>query len=318
MHVRRPLCIFYLDASDILVMDRKEIYRFDGEGNFKNRIGKVGHGHGEHGKISSLSFSRKKNMVFVGTFAGDVIKYSIEGSYVGKFSLDEREGIVATARWSDALGWYVYQTRIYDENGLDVYLKARDAEGKLRMTEKIYSDSEHVNTNLFNYGNLRDCEDGLLCLLPFEDRVFHVGKQGVDVLCSLNRGSHRPNRKLCEDVTQSEVLYQTKYLIENIVVTPRHFYLTIEDKEGTRDVIVDRKSNRIVHNHPNKGGQEAHLQLVDTVEYGFWPWGSTGNVVYNTVTLEDLDKASAAYIRGRLRHPVENQDLTSVVIAGYE
>lgn len=310
--------VFLLDESDILVVDGKEIYRFDRKGEFLNRIGMVGNGRGEHGKISSISFSRKRNMVFVGTFSGEVLKYGIDGDYIGKFDLAENEGMITTARWNDAVDLFVYQTRIYGEDGIEVFLKARDVDGRFRMKEKIYGDSEHVNTNLFNYGNLRDCEDGFLCLLPFDDRVFHVGKHGVDVLCTLDRGTHSPNRQLCEDVAQSDLLYQTKYLMENIVLTPKHFFLSIEGKDGARDLIVDRNTGRLVHNQPNGEAGEGHLRLSHSAEYGFWPWGSTGNAVYETVTLYDLDKASADYIKGKIENQTETDDFTSVVVVGYE
>jgi len=312
--------VYYMDDRNILVLDGNQIYRFDGDGNFLNRIGAPGHGHGEYGMVTSLTYDSLRNAVVASTLSKQILQYEPNGTFIDSYNLTDDTGRIMAGRWSPSLGMFVYETREYQQDGVEVYLQACDAEGKRHFKELVYTDNETVKSHLFRDGSLRETAEGMLFMLPFDDKVFLADRQGVSQCCVLNRGSRTPTRKLIEEPERYDDLFQSKYMIEGMVATPRRFYLSLTGMGKQRDVIVERATSRIIHNqHYKPGDNAAHFRLGDSAgTYSFWPSKGTGNIVYQAVILQDLDKRSAEFIRRRLPSPSAGQPTTAVVIACVE
>lgn len=77
--------VFGMDGDNVLIWDQDEILRFDSNGKFLNRVGRLGKGHGEHGRINSANYDENKKIIYVGNMGGFIYKYDLEGNYIGQF-----------------------------------------------------------------------------------------------------------------------------------------------------------------------------------------------------------------------------------------
>lgn len=66
--------VFGMDEDNVLIWDQDGILRFDVHGKFLNRVGRLGRGHGEHGRINSANYDENEKIVYVGNMGGFIYK----------------------------------------------------------------------------------------------------------------------------------------------------------------------------------------------------------------------------------------------------
>ena len=254
--------VFGMDGDNVLIWDQDEILRFDSNGKFLNRVGRLGKGHGEHGRINSANYDENKKIIYVGNMGGFIYKYDIEGNYIGQFKIAENGEILQTVRFNKQLDALVCETRKYSGEGLQVSLRTVSPEGVEKGTYPIYEDNEQVSRSMTRTGMLRNTSEGVMFMLPFDDKVTLLTQQGIIDTLTMDRGNLRPSRKLCENWDYADELYRTKYQIDNIVVTDKYFYLTVTMDKEQCDLLIDRHSYAFIHDKKYAYGSESeHLSL---------------------------------------------------------
>lgn len=281
----RPECllgstaIMAVDDSNVLVWQGNDVLRFSRDGSFLNKVGTTGNGHGEHGATRSARYDTGSRTVLIATFDNRIFRYSLDGEYLGDFKMPDNGKVPQTFRVAHD-GNLVCEMRDYKEEGLDVWLQVFTPEsGELRLSRRIYTDGETVKRSMMKTATMCSTPDGTWMILPFDDWAWCYTPEGKIDSLLFDRGSYSPSRELCENWDNSEELKQTKYQIDNMVGTEKHFYLEVPTKQGGRDVLVDRRTNRVVHNHYWRWGFEdkGHIRLDGFSEdVTFWPFISTG------------------------------------------
>lgn len=288
-----PSLVDFCDDG-ILVWDKNLVYRFDHNGYFKNRIGKIGHGFGEYTGVNSINYDKKRKTVYIGTFSNDIYKYSIDGKYIGKFKVSGGKDILMTSKWSEPLGLYICETRNYRHDGLDVALTTWTTDGKKNASYHIYSDNEYVDRNFTRTGSLTDTGDGMLFILPFCDTVYCLSKDGVSEYTIVNRGKHTPSRNMVEDNSNEAKLERNGYNITHWNVTPNYIYMTIACYRGYRNVMIRLSDNKIIHNQYYSYQEDDGTHQIKLKEISgkatFWPWISNGNKVADLVDNDNKAK----------------------------
>lgn len=310
--------ILGIDEENILIADRWGFFRFDTKGHFLNQIGKRGKGHGEYQNVTAMYYDTKRKIVSIGTGSGEINKYRLDGTFVEKIKIELPKGFMQSSTWSDFLDAYICESREYQEDGLDVWLHKVSGKGKTLETYHVYHDDLHVERNMMGTGRLRTFEHGVMFILPFDDRVFIIGKDGVQESFRLYRGDKSPNRKVCEEMKQNDAL-EKRFSIENWLVTPSHFYLWIySGNYNYNDVVVDRKTKTIIHNHKYTGNDETkHFTIKGFDFFTFWPWNRTENRICDLVPIEtfkgkDLEKLKEAAVNDFI---INEQSNPVVVVA---
>lgn len=279
--------VFGMDSNNVLVWDQDEILRFDIQGKFLNRVGRLGRGHGEHGRINSANYDEKEKRIYVGNMGGFIYKYDLEGNYIGQFKISENNEILQTVRFNKQLNALVCETRKYSGEGLQVNLRIVSPDGAEKGTYLVYKDHEQVSRSMTRTGMLRNTSEGIMFMLPFDDKVTLLTQQGIIDTLTMDRGNFRPSRKLCENWDYSDELYKTKYQIDNIVVTDKYFYLTVTMDKEQCDLLIDRHSHAFIHDKKYAYGSELeHLSLKGFKHVSFWPWVAFDNKAVDLLSID--------------------------------
>lgn len=282
--------VFGMDSNNVLVWDQDEILRFDIQGKFLNRVGRLGRGHGEHGRINSANYDEKEKRIYVGNMGGFIYKYDLEGNYIGQFKISENNEILQTVRFNKQLNALVCETRKYSGEGLQVNLRIVSPDGAEKGTYLVYKDHEQVSRSMTRTGMLRNTSEGIMSMLPFDDKVTLLTQQGIIDTLTMDRGNFRPSRKLCENRDYSDELYKTKYQIDNIVVTDKYFYLTVTMDKEQCDLLIDRHSHAFIHDKKYAYGSELeHLSLKGFKHVSFWPWVAFDNKAVDLLPIDRFD-----------------------------
>lgn len=282
--------VFGMDGDNVLIWDQDEILRFDSNGKFLNRVGRLGKGHGEHGHINSANYDENKKIIYVGNMGGFIYKYDIEGNYIGQFKIAENGEILQTVRFNKQLDALVCETRKYSGEGLQVSLRTVSPEGVEKGTYPIYEDNEQVSRSMTRTGMLRNTSEGVMFMLPFDDKVTLLTQQGIIDTLTMDRGNLRPSRKLCENWDYADELYRTKYQIDNIVVTDKYFYLTVTMDKEQCDLLIDRHSYAFIHDKKYAYGSESeHLSLKRFKHVSFWPWVAFNDKAVDLLPIDRFD-----------------------------
>ncbi len=279
--------VFGMDGDNVLVWDQDEILRFDTHGKFLNRVGRLGRGHGEHGRINSANYDENEKRIYVGNMGGFIYKYDLEGNYIGQFKISENNEILQTVRFNKQLNALVCETRKYSGEGLQVNLRIVSPDGAEKGTYLVYKDHEQVSRSMTRTGMLRNTSEGIMFMLPFDDKVTLLTQQGIIDTLTMDRGNFRPSRKLCENWDYSDELYKTKYQIDNIVVTDKYFYLTVTMDKEQCDLLIDRHSHAFIHDKKYAYGSESeHLSLKGFKNVSFWPWVAFDNKAVDLLSID--------------------------------
>lgn len=282
--------VVYFGDDGILVWDNNIVYRFDKSGHFLNKIGKIGHGYGEFVASVSANYNNKRGIILFGTNSNEVYKYSVDGTYLGKFAVSGDDNVLMTSKWSESLGEYVCEIRHYRNDGLDVSLSTWDINGKKLGTYPVYSDDEVAENNFTHTGSLCDTDGGMLFRLPFCETVYKLTKNGVEETLAFDLGSHSATREMVEDCAKADLYEKECYNIFNWSVTPEHIYLCVACNRGTRDVLINRDDNSIIHNQ-FYGVDESNCHIkIDNSGNTFWPWIAKGNKVADFIESRDKTK----------------------------
>lgn len=282
--------VFGMDSNNVLVWDQDEILRFDTQGKFLNRVGRLGRGHGEHGRINSANYDENEKRIYVGNMGGFIYKYDLEGNYIGQFKISENNEILQTVRFNKQLNALVCETRKYSGEGLQVNLRIVSPDGAEKGTYLVYKDHEQVSRSMTRTGMLRNTSEGVMFMLPFDDKMTLLTQQGIIDTLTMDRGNFRPSRKLCENWDYSDELYKTKYQIDNIVVTDKYFYLTVTMDKEQCDLLIDRHSHAFIHDKKYAYGSELeHLSLKGFKHVSFWPWVAFDNKAVDLLPIDRFD-----------------------------
>lgn len=282
--------VFGMDEDNVLIWDQDEILRFDVHGKFLNRVGRLGRGHGEHGRINSANYDENEKIVYVGNMGGFIYKYDLEGNYIEQFKIAENNEILQTVRFNKQLDALVCEMRKYSGEGLQVSLRMVSPDGTEKGTFIVYKDNEQVSRSMMRTGMLRNSSEGVMFMLPFDDKVTLLTRQGIIDTLTMDRGNFRPSRKLCENWDYSDELYRTKYQIDNIVVTDKHFYLTVTMDKKQCDLLIDRHSYAFIHDKKYVYGSESeHLSLKGLEHVSFWPWVAFNNKTVDLLPIDRFD-----------------------------
>lgn len=221
---------------------------------------------------------------------GFIYKYDIEGNYIGQFKIAENGEILQTVRFNKQLDALVCETRKYSGEGLQVSLRTVSPEGVEKGTYPIYEDNEQVSRSMTRTGMLRNTSEGVMFMLPFDDKVTLLTQQGIIDTLTMDRGNLRPSRKLCENWDYADELYRTKYQIDNIVVTDKYFYLTVTMDKEQCDLLIDRHSYAFIHDKKYAYGSESeHLSLKGFKHVSFWPWVAFNDKAVDLLPIDRFD-----------------------------
>lgn len=209
-------------SSFFLAGTEQGILRYDNEGHFLNRIGAIGQGPGEYGRLYQMAINETDRIIYVYRMdTSELLSFSYKGAFLNKHSLQLPQ------KW--AWKFYCLNGKLYfyysmeADNELQGYMYAiTDTTGSLlssRRDENLHFargnhpsfPSDHVGV----YG------DTMLVWNQYSDTIYRISEKGEEVFAVWGKGDKRltPAKVEKEEYNQSMILYT---LIETV-----NYYLCI-------------------------------------------------------------------------------------------
>ena len=311
--------VFAINDSSVFIWDKDDVYRFSSSGKFRNRVGCYGKGYGEHGRTNSVNYDRKRDVLFIGCFDGTIYKYKSNGDFIGKLSLTFDEELLQNVRWSDAMDCMVCEIREYSKKGLKVYLQLVSFEGEKLKSFEVYSDNDNIPLHMLKSGMLCNSDEGVYFKLPFDNRLYLLSNNKLSVPLIIDQGESAPNRRDVEDLDYSAKTKSIKQQINNIVITNKNIYMSLENEGKYYDVLINRDDNTIIHCSRIDRNKQIHLSLSDMKSFSFWPWVEHSGKCMDLISVEDIspeDLKKMGYEEIDINKP--NMELNPILVIACE
>jgi len=280
--------------SDLIMNSEDELYRFDCKGKFLNRIGELGHGHGEHGTIIKAFEHPESGLVYILSFGGKLTIYGKEGTFVGNTEILPPTGYVPTSAMPCPRAGIICELRRYKSDGLDVKLAWLDGEGKIERDTLIYSDRQSVSVDRGTFSLSYRVADTTLFKLDFEDKVYALSERGV-MWRTINLGNLSPDRKTLEDMDYKKDLLLHKCQILDMKESGRYVYLIAFFGQKFRLLVLDKASGQTIFNREGGNPQKNEgLKVEGFSSLRVWPAWADGKRVAACVSPGFLEAADLA------------------------
>ena len=315
--LRNP-SVFAVDERSVFVWDGDNIFRFSLNGEFCNRIGAIGKGHGEHGHLNSATYDRKRHIVLLGTHNGTIYKYDQHGNYIGQFRMDFKDELLQAVKWNNEMDCLVCEVRKYSSKGLVITLRTISIDGKIINSYMAYSDHNTIKVNMLKTGMLRNGNNGIYFKLPFDNRLLFLSSKGLSTAMIFDFGKYSSNRRDIEDIDYSYRRGETTRHIENMVIADKYIFLSIVRKNSCQEVIVDIGDNSIKHNLVFNDANPCHLKISGMDTFSFWPWLKDSNMCVDLVPIEQFSTKEMQHFKKRrfIDKNIPKSELNPVLVIG--
>lgn len=168
-------------GDNVFVKVNKQLLRFSKSGQFRNQIGRSGHGRGEYVNLAAFYLESDKTVVLVDSYKGSLMRYGLDGTYKNEIKIGEPLQQVHDAYLlgNDVL----FLNNYIGGNNRDVYailnLKTKE------MTEVAKTNLSTKNTMTPVGRNCFSVYQGhIKYVMPFDDRVYDLEGEHYQYLTS--------------------------------------------------------------------------------------------------------------------------------------
>lgn len=270
--------IIYADEHDILLSSADDVYRFSGNGKFLNKVGDLGNGRSEHGKIASCSYDSRNKTVYICSIDGKLYEYSIDGGYIGSVYLSRNtKGIIRSIGYDSTLG-LVGIKYDYSSKGLACSLLRFDNAGNVLHEEELYSDNLRFDVTMESFPIMYSSNGHLSVAFPFYDKIIQFSGNNKSET-KLGLGDNQPTRDIVEDAGRKKELYGD-CLILDMKESTNALYLICYHSCKYHSMIIDKETGNVVFSKESRNPKmDAALKIANS-ETGVWPSFISGNDVY--------------------------------------
>ena len=266
--------ILYIDSNDVFIRGGNYLYRFDRNGKFKNRIGKVGGGPQEYSNLYDADVDYNKNIVLAMAPPGNVYMYEYGGDFINKIALKNNSQTIVYL--SDTI--FACIVNEYIEGKFSTFLIKYSYNGESKQQQLLLTDSRNFERSMLSVPILYKSEDSLNIKFPHNDTIYKFTDEGIYVSRVLYTGKYRPDREIVENMRNKEDLMNNYLQIVDIVETDGYFFLLSIFQRKIFAVVYNKITNKFlfskyIDNPKQGGGVRNNL----TKHSNFWPMISVKN-----------------------------------------
>jgi hypothetical protein len=259
----------YIDEQNIFVRGGHILYRFDRNGAFKNRIGRIGQGPGEHTYLYDAKVDYDNNLILMLIPGGKVYVYDFDGDFVRQINLSD---------YTDHQMWYMGNNTFAviassDENGFTTFLRLYDYDGELLQQHMLMTDKYDFERVLRTVPMLYETVDCLNIKFFYNDTIYRFLDESILASKVLNTGKFLPCRELIENIHRRKDLDNNYLLIETIVDSERYMFIRSNWKNRRFGFVYDKMNETFLHSGSLSTRFESEFGIEnDMTGYGkFWP-----------------------------------------------
>lgn len=279
--------LLYADEQYLFVSSKEQVYRFQADGRFLNRIGQRGSAPGEYNRLYAVSVDSEQARLLYYVGHKRVQFWGYDGRFQKEIGLQDEGEITTIELLGDKI---LSESRVYSEEGLKTEIHLFDLEGKLLKEIPVGKDVQKVDVSMRTtplmyvrgrYVKYKDANANALLSLCGDSAeqqwIFDLGK-------------FTPSRELLEDVARKETLMRDFAQLVDVQESDRRFYFLIVHGNALRGIVVDKKTGQLAYSQtiemPQKGGGIEN-DYID--QCCFWPsFISDSNVMYCLLPIEKI------------------------------
>lgn len=273
--------IIYADDSNFIISSDNNVYLYSTDGTFIREIGKYGKGHGEHGKVTSCFYDSKKKNIYVCTFGDEIYCYSIEGEYIDKTTIRNKErGSVSRAFGLVGNSRIIGIKNVYTGEGVKCYATIYDEQGNAEKDNLLYSDNLSFRMTTESFPIAYSMGDSFRVKLPFDDRLFSISLNKDVEYENMGLGDLLPTRDLIENCDKRKELYNDKCQILDIKETAKHIYLICYSAMKYYSMILDKEAKNVIFSKCTDNPKINGALVYKEEDVCFWPSFCSGDEIY--------------------------------------
>ncbi len=270
--------IIYADDSLIILSSCDHVYKFNSKGKFIKEIGRLGNGHGEHGKIASCTFDRIRKEIYICMMNNQMCIYDVNGVFKKKIDISDK-GLIRCVAYTNELGLLGIKYE-YNSNGLVCDVVFFNGKGEKKKELPLYKDNLSFSVSIESFPIIYEYNKMLKIKLPFEDKLISLNKQLEFSATEFGLGDLAPNRRHIEDCDKRNELYR-KVQVLDIKESSRHLYLLCFYSMNYYAMIIDKvdysiKFNKKIENPKMHGA----IQYKTYANIRFWPSYISNGMTY--------------------------------------
>ena len=234
--------IIHIDSQNIFVLGRHRVYRFDGNGNFKNRIGSRGQGPGEFESLYAAIVDYDNHQVLMLAPGGRVLIHDFDGNFKHQIRLSDNADHQAHYAGNGTFAVIAHCA----ENGFTTLLRVYSNEGELLQTHILMTDTYDFFRGVRSVPLLYNALGYLNIKFLYNDTIFRLSDGNIIASKMLYTGRFRPSREMVEYFDRRDNLERNFLQIIHIVETERYMFFQAW-RNGMQGFIYDKESGRFLH-----------------------------------------------------------------------
>lgn len=309
--------LLFADKENLFVNSARQVYRFDKDGHFLNKIGAIGNGPEEYTVLYSASVDpvHRRLLFYVGQKR--FLVWSYDGVFQKEIVLqDDGETSLACLLGTDRI---LSENRRYTDKGLTVSIRLFDMDGKLLSEKALYRDKQLVNVTMKTVPLMYPYKKGVKYKNWNDDNFYSFTSQKTDLEWVFDLGRYNPSRDLLEDMDKRQTLLEEYAQVVDIKESERCFFLLVLCQGKLKGIVIDKVSGVLLCSQPidmpqNGGGLENDYLPGSN----FWPSfiGDNG-IMYGMLSVESLLSLDESVLNRYIRYPLLEEDSNPVVLKVY-
>lgn len=264
--------ILHIDEKDVFIRGGNYLYRFDREGLYKNKIGKVGGGPEEYYQLYDAGIDSAKNFVLMLAPPNNVYLYDYEGIFIKKIKLNNNTQTVSYIKNN------TFACIINEDNDVySTFFNIYDYDGNLIQQLTLENDSYKFTKSMMSVPIIYKTEDHINVKFVYNDTIFKLSNDKIYISHVLNTGKYCPNREIIENMNKKEDLMANYLQIVDIVETKKYIFVLSIWQRKVFGIVYNKITNEFIHSNyienPKHGGGIEN----DLTNFGkFWPMKAIG------------------------------------------
>lgn len=310
--------IKYLDRSNIIVESNQQLYRFDINGKYLNKIGQRGQGPNDYLAPGRVSYDALNEDLYL--FNNKRLQiWSLEGQHIKNIDFPDKTTLLSISSLkNDTL---IIIRREYGNEGEAVQtIQFGNLEGKIFCEKTMFADSTKIDIMMYATPEHYRIGTDEYIRNEWDNTLYKINYSNIEKLKELDFGSYTGGREHYQEgdlrkqlgnnkVNLTQCLFSNdklwiKYRLDN----KEHYLILNEDGEGLFQSI-----------YPDDYIGPIGIRIVDELEFSFWPqYVTDDNILVSLIMPGTLNEEELSYIYDHFGVKITNEDNPILILLDYK
>lgn len=308
------LIIKYMDSTNIIVESERELYRFDSNGKFLNKIGRHGQGPGEYIAPGRVSFDPVNGCLCL--FTNKSLQYwSLDGRLIESLDFPDVKTLQSvSAMMNDTL---LVVRRDYGDNGeLAETIQWYDRTGKILHENDMLIDSTEIDIAMFAYpehyriGNIEYYRD------EWDNKLYTIRYPEISAYRVFDFGRYNSDRSAYQSGSKMEKRGDTNVVIQQCIAAKGNVWMKYLLENRYNYILIGSSGGCLFHSIGHEAYSEPKgITLDGNLDISFWPsYIDDSSRIACVMYPEDMDLESLDQLSKELNTEIKSGDNPIIAI----